>query len=336
MTWVVWRQYRLQWAIALALLAAFAAVLLINGVQVAHAWHSLLTNCARDPQANNDGCAQQNIVSTFGNQLRNISEMVPGLFGIFWGAPLLAHEIETGTTTFAWTQGITRARWLWVKVGWLLLAAALWGGAVAALVTWWSGPVNAQQGNTFLVNNFDTQGIAPIGYSVFSMALGIAAGALLRRTLPAIAVALAGFVVVRLVIAEEIRQHLMPAVTIIISMTSNWSPPGISWILQTGLVNKAGQVLGGGSNGPTFSNGAFSASISGFPAACQKIVNGPPATSTGNAINDCLARYGYRELISYQPGHRFWPIQGIETGIYLLVAAVLLAIAWYVIRRRDA
>jgi hypothetical protein len=333
MTYLVWRQYRLQWAIALALLAAFAAIELVNGLQVAHAWHSLLTNCAKDPRASTDGCTQQTIVSAFGDELRNISEIVPALFGIFWGAPLLAHEIETGTTTFAWTQGIARARWLWVKVGWLLLAAALWGGAIAALVTWWSGPINAQQGNAFLANNFDTQGIAPIGYSVFSMVLGIAAGALLRRTLPAIAVALAGFVVVRLVIAEELRQHLMPAVTTIVSLTSNWSPPGISWILQTGLVNKAGQVVGGGGNGPTFANGAFSLPVSQMPAACQKAVNGPPAPS---AVTDCLAKAGFRESITYQPGYRFWPIQGIETGLYVLLAVALLAITWYVIRRRDA
>jgi hypothetical protein len=336
MTFLVWRQYRLQWAIALALLAAFAAVELVNGLQVAHAWHSLLTTCVRDPRASNDGCAQRTIVGSFGTELRNISEIVPALFGIFWGAPLLAHEIETGTSTFAWTQGITRARWLWVKVGWLLLAAALWGGATAALVTWWSGPVNAQQGNAFLANNFDTQGVVPIGYSVFSMALGIAAGALVRRTLPAIAVALAGFVVVRLVITEEIRQHLMPAVTTIVSMTSNWSPSGISWILQSGLVNRAGQVVGGSGDGPTFNNGAFSLSISQMPAACQKVVNGPSATGTPNAIIDCLGRNGYRELISYQPGYRFWPIQGIETGLYVLMAAVLMAVSWYVIRRRDA
>jgi hypothetical protein len=333
-TFLVWRQYRLQWAIALALLAAFAAVELASGFQMAQAWHSLLTRCAAgSQQPAGDACLQAPIVSTIGNYLRLLSEMVPGVLGIFWGAPLVAQELETGTTTFAWTQGITRARWLWLKIGWLLLAAALWGGAVSALVTWWSGPVNAQQAGTFLANNFDTQGIVPIGYAVFAMALGIAAGTLLRRTLPAIAVTIAGFIAARLYIAEELRQHLMPAVTTLVSLTSNWAPSGIGWVLQTGVVNKAGQVLAANANGMVMFNGV---PASDFPAACRKMLGGPPGTAAANAFNACLARAGFKEYITYQPGYRFWPIQGIETGLYVLVAAVLLAIAWFAVRRRDA
>jgi ABC-type transport system involved in multi-copper enzyme maturation permease subunit len=335
MTFLVWRQYRVQWAVALALLAAFAVVELLNGLQVAHAWHSLLTTCPRDAAARSgpgDSCLQGTITGSLGDDLRLIAELVPALFGIFWGAPLVAQEMEAGTTTFAWTQGITRARWLWVKVGWLLLAAALWGGAIAALVTWWSGPVNAQQGNAFLVNNFDTQGIVPIGYSVFAMALGIAAGALIRRTLPAIAVTIVGFAAVRLVVAEELRQHLISPITTVASLMSNWAPSGASWIISNGFANKAGHALAsyGNYNGPAF-NGT---PVSDFPAACQRILNS--SQSSGNAFNVCLARAGFQQYFSYQPGYRFWPIQGIETGLYLVVAAVLLAIAWLALRRRDA
>jgi hypothetical protein len=333
-TFLVWRQYRAQWAIALALLAAFAAVELASGFQMASAWHSLLTRCAAgSQQAAGDACLQAPIVSTIGNYLRLLSEMVPGLLGIFWGAPLVAQELEAGTTTFAWTQGITRTRWLWMKIGWLLLAAALWGGAVSALVTWWSGPVNAQQAGTFLANNFDTQGIVPIGYAVFAMALGIAAGTLLRRTLPAIAVTIGGFIAARMYIAEELRQHLMPAVTTLVSLTSNWAPSGIGWVLQTGIANKADQVMSGNGYNVTMIDGM---PASDLPAACQKLPGGPPGTGAANAVNACLSRAGFRQYITYQPGYRFWPIQGIETGLYVAVAAALLAVTWYVIRRRDA
>jgi hypothetical protein len=333
MTFVVWRQYRLQWAIALALLAAFAAVELVNGLQVAHAWHSLLTTCATAPAAQGGpggSCLQRTIVSNIGNNLRLLSEMVPALLGIFWGAPLVAHEVEAGTTTFAWTQGITRARWLWVKIGWLMLAAALWGGAVSALVTWWSGPVNAQQANAFLPNNFDTQGIVPIGYSVFAMALGVAAGALLRQTVAAIAVTIAGFIPLRLWVAWELRQHLAPAVTTITSLTGNWSPPGIAWVISNGMTGKNGQALPPGGNGFVYNN----VQVSDLPAACQKILNGPPGPPS--AVSDCLARAGYQQSVTYQPGSHYWPVQGAEAGLYLLVAAILVTIAWLAIRRRDA
>ena len=101
---------------------------------------------------------------------------VPLLAGLFWGAPTVAHELETGTNQFAWTQSITRRRWLAVRAGWLLLAAAILAGAVSALVTWWMGPDHALNADAFKVNRFDITGIAPVGYAIFAMALGICAG----------------------------------------------------------------------------------------------------------------------------------------------------------------
>ena len=162
------------------------------------------------------------------------------MIGLLIGAPAVAGEVETGTGNFAWTQSITRGRWLLAKAGWLLLAAAVWGGCVSALVTWWSGPRNALYGNAFQPNDFDMQGIVPVGYALFGMALGIAAGALLRRTLPAIAVTLAGFVGVRVLVAQVFRAHYLTAVTTYYSVTSNWQPASGSWVLGSGVVDKAG------------------------------------------------------------------------------------------------
>src|SRR5579872_5487955 len=191
MTWLVWRQYRAQGAIAFALLAAFAAVILADGFQLASHLHSILTSCS-----GNSACLQQQepLVNGVVSDLPDISLIVPTVLGILWGAPLVAHELESRTTDFAWAQSVTRTRWLAVKIGWLLLAAAVCGGVIAALTTWWSGPINALSASAFVPGQFDTQGIVPIGYAVFAMALGIAAGTLARRTLPAIAVALGGFI----------------------------------------------------------------------------------------------------------------------------------------------
>jgi hypothetical protein len=314
MTWVVWRQYRSQGAIALALLAAFAAVELTTGFQMAAAWHS-----------------GNLIVGKLGNDLRVLSVLVPVIIGMLLGAPLVAHEAETGTTNFAWTQGITRGRWLLVKAGWLLLAAAVCGGAVSLLVTFWSGPVNALRGDQFDGNFFDTQGLVPIGYAVFATALGIAAGALLRRTLPAIAVTLGAFIGVRLLFDTAIRPHLMPAVTTITSMTSTWSPPGIAWVLGTNVIGKNGLIL----------NSAYGANGIPLTAACAKLVPTPLPAGPGSgnpvaAVLSCMQSAGYRQAVSYQPGWRYWPFQGIEAGIYVLLAAALLAVAWYGLCRRDA
>ena len=103
---------------------------------------------------------------------------------------------------------------------------------MAALVTWWSGPPNALYADAFHANEFDMQGIVPVAYAVFGVALGIAAGALLRRrTLPAIAVTLAGFIGVRVLVAQVFRAHYLTAVTTYYSLTSNWQPTSGSWIL---------------------------------------------------------------------------------------------------------
>jgi hypothetical protein len=40
--------------------------------------------------------------------------------------------------------------------------------------------------------------------------------------------------------------------------------------------------------------------------------------------------------VTYQPASRFWAFQGIETGIFVVLAAVLLAVTFWVLRRRDA
>ena len=185
MTWVTWRQFRYQGALAAALLAALAVLLLISGMHAAQVWHSALAGCRKDNSCGNLGLSNGAFTT-----LVAATAAVPLLAGLFWGAPMVAHELETGTNQFAWTQSITRRRWLAVRAGWLLLAAAVLAGAVSALVTWWMGPDHALTADAFKANRFNITGIAPVGYAIFAMALGICAGALLRRTLPALAVTL--------------------------------------------------------------------------------------------------------------------------------------------------
>jgi hypothetical protein len=223
MTWLVWRQYRAQGAIAFALLAAAAAVILVDGFRIASRWHSILATCA-----GHSACLQQQgpLVNGVVSDLPYISLIVPVVLGMLWGAPLVAHELESRTSDFAWAQSVTRTRWLTHKAGWLLLAAAVCGGVIAILITWWSGPTNALSASAFVPGQFDTQGIVPIGYAVFAMALGIAAGTVARRTLPAIAVALGGFIGLRLVISNFLRPHYMSAITIYYNVTGSFTRRG--------------------------------------------------------------------------------------------------------------
>jgi hypothetical protein len=296
MNFLTWRLYRVQWAIAAALVAAFVAVELATGLSVVSHWPSLAATCRPNvPLGPDSGCDQ--IMSAAGNDLRVLSVLVPAIIGILWGAPLVAQEVEAGTRTFAWVQGVTRTRWLLVKSGWLLLAAALVSGVVAALVTWSLGPTNAFRAEAFSsANYFDVQGVVPVGYAVFATALGITAGALLRRLIPAIAVTLGAFIGVRLLVDDVLRQHFMPAVTTIVSATSTWGPPGLGWVLRDTGITKS------------------------IPC--------------GSRSGHCLETVG--QAITYQPGYRYWPFQAIETVLYLVLAAGLLTLALWYIKRRDA
>jgi hypothetical protein len=325
MTWLVWRQHRIQFLAGAALLAAFAVLIVVTGVQVASQYHALQAAC---PAAH--GCQPSGlflgshavgflVICTLG---------APALVGLFWGAPLVAAEAEAGTAQFAWMQSITRKRWLAVKIGWMLLAAAVWGGVISALVTWWEGPDNALQLDAFKPGRFDIMGVVPVAYSLFAVALGIAAGAVTRRVLPAMAVVLAGFVVARAAVTLWLRPHYMSAVTVFYRVTRGFTPPGAFWQLTQGVIGPSGQPLPQ-PNGVNYLDGIPQTYL---PASCIQVSRGaftPPPSCT-----QALAHF--RGFLTYQPAGRYWAFQGIETGIFLVLTAALIAVTAAVLLRRDA
>ena len=324
MTWLVWRQHRAQYLAGAALLAAFAVMIVVTGTQVSDQFHSAQAACAAG-----HGCRQLGglfmgskvvgflVLATLGTPL---------LVGMFWGAPLVAAEAEAGTTQFAWMQSVTRKRWLAVKIGWMLLAAAIWGGVISALVTWWSGPNNALQLDAFKPGRFDIMGLVPVAYSVFAMALGITAGTLLRRTLPAMAVTLAGFIAARAVITLWLRPHYMSAVTVFYKVTGGYTPPGSYWQVAQGVIGPNGQVVP-----PVNGAGAFGIPMSYLPASCAPLNGG--ATRIAPSCAQALAHF--RAFLTYQPADRYWAFQGIETGIFVALAAALIATTAVVLLHRD-
>ncbi|HEY2550798.1 MAG TPA: hypothetical protein VGI64_09495 [Streptosporangiaceae bacterium] len=332
MTWLVWRQHRNQAYFAAAALALLAVALLVTGRDMASQYHSALASCAASHSCGNLGDSLI-LGSTPLTLLVGFTVVVPCLLGVFWGGPLVARELETGTSQFAWLQGVSRRRWLTAQVGWVLLAAAAWGGAVSGLVTWWSSPQNALKHQNFQPGQFDIQGIVPIGYALFAVALGIAAGALIRRTLPAMAVTLGVFTLLRLVIGQDFRSHYLTPLTSTFSFLHPPAvPKGSYWLVSSGVVGPHGQVPGVSSHGgPGISFGGVHLPIGHLPSACQALVFQGPAR-----FGSCLAAQGYRAVINYQPAGRYWAFQGIETGIFVLLAAALIAVTAIVVIRRDA
>jgi hypothetical protein len=119
-----------------------------------------------------------------------------GLLGAFWGAPLMATELESGSFGLVWAPDGSRVRWLASRLTFMGLAAMAGAGLAAWLVTRWAGPLDRAGLNQF--GSFDARDIAPAGHAAFAFALGVLLGTLLRRTRlrrtrPAMAAPLAAF-----------------------------------------------------------------------------------------------------------------------------------------------
>ena len=141
----------------------------------------------------------------------------PGLIGIFWGAPLIAREIEERTDRLVWNQSVTRTRWLAVKLGVVALATTVAMGLFSLLLTWSASRYDQIAGGRFEALNFDSRNLVPVGYGLFALVLGTVAGMLVRRTVPAMAIVLAVFAAVQILFPAVIRAKLMTPKTVTVA-----------------------------------------------------------------------------------------------------------------------
>ncbi|HZC78797.1 MAG TPA: hypothetical protein VE258_13690, partial [Ktedonobacterales bacterium] len=246
MMWLTWRQHRIEAAIVGGALAVLAVLLLVTGYNMASDFQRLsVADCVAHP----DHQSCESIVGTFRGQYESLVyavqwlNLIPVLVGILIGAPLVARELEHGTHRLVWTQAATRLRWLTVKLLLILGGCLLVSAALTALLTWWYGPFDVLDGH-LRPAGFDFQGTAPFGYMAFALALAIAAGTLLRRAIPGMAVTLAGFLAVRLPIEFYLRPRYQQPITV------SWDPIGSGptlkagdWVVSNGFLDHLGQKV---------------------------------------------------------------------------------------------
>lgn len=152
------------------------------------------------------------------------------IIGALTGAPLVAREVEQRTHLAAWTQSVSRRRWYITKIAALGTALAVAGLAAGAANAWLAQQLAAGDTTSSRWSWFVSIHLALAGEAALAFALGVAFGALLRRTLPAIGAAVAGFAVL-LLGARWTVQALTP-----VTNTTGprfTAPPG-SWVLGSG------------------------------------------------------------------------------------------------------
>jgi hypothetical protein len=343
-----WRMTRAQNFTAAAAIAIVAIVAAITGPHLADLYATTVRACDR-----RSGCVAAALAGQDGTLrlwLGVVVVVVPGLVGMFWGAPLVARELEDGTFRLAWTQSVTRARWLIVRLLVTGLASVAVAGLVSLIVTWWASPLDRAGMNQF--SSFDERGIVPLGYAAFAVTLGVVAGALVGRTIPAMMVTLVGFVAARLAVKIWLRPLLITPLTRSLALepgstgygssgylpiappaTLQPNPPDIpnGWITSIGVVSNHGGATLTATELARFCPGINR----GRGSRAGGVDHVPVPQSVVNRLQDCVARVGTRfhELVSYQPASRYWPLQWYELAIFLAAAVVLAALCIWRVRR---
>ena len=314
MAWVTWRQHRAALGGVAAFLCAFAVYLWLTGLQMHHA------EAAYCQPSGSLGCAI-NFTGRYGETAIIVSitlQAVPALIGAFAGAPVLARELETGTFRYAWTQGIGRLRWTAGKLVPLAVAVTAVAGAFTVLIAWYNQPwVAAGYVIPFSARVFDLLGVAFAAWTLAAFAIGVLAGMLIRRAVPAIAASLAAYAGLAFATALWLREHYITPL-----VTHNPNLPGSAWIISHWYT---------GRNGKPLSQAAISQILQADHPAGHKI--GPNTGQTFVNAVGYLTQHGYTFWISYQPGSRFWPFQWIEGGWLLALSVLLIAATVWLVRR---
>jgi hypothetical protein len=312
MAWVTWRQHRSQFVAIAGLLVALAAAVLGTHLPIQAAYHrDTLSECL--PPTARAGC--DIIVRHFEGEFDGLVAalrglvVLPALAGLFIGAPLLARELEHGTHRFAWTQGVTRSRWLLSKTA-LLAAATVAGGVIAsALVMWWRSPFDTLDGR-MSPSGFDIEGLVVPAYALFALATGVFAGLLFRRTVAAMSATLVVFAATRLVVLKFLRPNFESPLHRTAAVADTGRQTG-DWVLSDTFVDAVGRRITAGREDLAVLH----------------------AQHAGIDPHTYLVTLGWKRVLSYQPGGRFWTFQVIEAGIFVaLAAAIVLATIWLVRR----
>ncbi len=307
MTWVSWRLQRSETLIAAGILALVVALLVPTGITMASAYHhdGLAACLGTNPSYS---CNQ----SIIGFQLRfrplfgllDWFTLIPGLIGVLLAAPFIL-ELENGTYRLAWTQSITRRRWIATKLAVPVATALLIAAALILVTTWWREPFVDLNGR-METGTYDSEGTVVFGYTLFALGLALAVGAVWRRAVAAVTVAFVGYFVARIFVDTWLRNRLVAP------LKATWRAAAT----QPANLDHA-NVISENGGGPGIvvrqGSGALGAHVhvrAGFGPSIMHAV--------------------------YQPPSHFWPLQGLETALFGGAALILIAFAAWWTHRRAA
>lgn len=306
MTWLLGKLYRrsvLAWV--------FLSVSAFVSIVVAWQWfRPIMTSAAMqqclDPSLHSCSPGLLDTLGSFTRFNRHLGEVllaVPIFMGAFIGAPLIARELENGTHRLIWTQGITPQLWFMKRAGvgiaFGTLLALLIGLAVAA----WLGIASNVSGPWAEFDNYLPVFLA---YAVFALALGIAAGTIASRSVPAMAVTLFVWIASRTAFGIFVRPELIPPVI------KRGPAASDDWIVGQTYVDSHGRIW----------------SETQVDDLLRQLGGGGPN------VDLTLQQHGIFPSLLIQPASRFWTFQGLEAAAFILLSLICVALAFGWVRWR--
>jgi hypothetical protein len=315
MGWVTWRQHRLALAGVVVLLGGVSVLLAWQGVEM-HAAHA---NLGVDRCGALAGSACQVPVLAFEQQYQNWAQLlprfvqfIPGLLGVFVGAPLVARELESGTFRFAWTQGTHRHRWITGKLAFLGAALTVLSLGFSVLFLWWYRPWEPLMGRMVSGQAYEVIGVVFSARTLFALMLGTLLGTIIRRTVPAMAATAAAWAAI-----------VVPSVLWLRPLI--WRP--VIAPASSSLITRNGWVIHDWIQDPTGRHIGNTQLLEAARAA---------GVDSNGAFNTWMAQHHLTNWVSYQPDSRFWHFQSIEGGAFLVLAMLLAAATIWWVRHRTS
>lgn len=309
MTWVAWRLQRTETLVMLAILVLVAALLVPTGISMANAYsRDGIGACI----SANPGPACAARISQFQSHYQSLNfvtnwfTLLPGILGVLVAAPFIL-DLEHGTYRLAWTQSITRRRWLLVKLGLAIVAAVVANLILSQLIDWWRTPLIHVNGRLD-TGTYDTTGTVAIGYALFALGLAVALGAIWRRSAISLTVAFVGYFAVRIIDDFWLRGTLASP------LRATWRGGGVpAYLEKANILSQTVTV-----NGRVVSSQSSNSGVLGSHA--QLAAPGQGSSTVFHA--------------TYQPASYFWTLQIRETLLFTAVGVALVLFgAWWTYRR---
>jgi len=167
------------------------------------------------------------------------------------------------------------------------------------------------------------------------------------------AATLLGFVAARIAFTFWVRPHLLAAKAVLVPVTFGngvgfvSSASGVSiapnspsipnaWVISAALVDRAHHVVSAARLHDLLVR-ACPAIAAGLPPTTGGAPKGP-AGPAGGAVLACEERLSHhlQQLVTYQPPSHYWPLQALETAIFLAAALALIGVTIWRLGRRAS